>query len=90
MRTDIREGVVEVLNRSGVSETDCRFWFGILEGQTEGVQAMFLDIFHGYEDLLPAITEDMRLKVAALNDPSKVRDVLDHEIRIFESEKVFE
>jgi hypothetical protein len=84
MKTVFHADIVEALDRSGIQVSDRELWLGLLEAQSETLQVVFLNIFYGHENLLPAMTENLRLKIKAQEDTSKVQSVFEQEKSIFE------
>lgn len=85
MKTDFREGILEVLDRSRMPLKDRELWLRLLEVQSDIIQVWFLKIFYGHENMLTDITENLHLKMDLSKDASLKETLYEQEKKMLES-----
>jgi hypothetical protein len=80
---EIQNEIDRIFEEAGLSEDDRELWRSRLSLAGERVMAVFVDAFSGESDLLRFFTGDLRKRIEAGDDRSKLDTILSEERSYF-------
>ena len=68
-----------ILYDNGLPSYDMKLWEGRLKDSSADAVSLFIDTFENDKELLEIATSNLKKKIAAIEDPKKIQDLVQEE-----------
>ncbi len=66
----------EILQKGGIGREDLMVWQGVLSRVSPAAVSLFIDIMKEDSSMLGMLTENLKKKIAAGDDPVKIQEII--------------